>query len=666
MKLQYRMSLIIMLFISMTLASINNYAGNLTQQRWQFDEALDALKHKNWLEFQELSTSLRDYPLYYYLRYKYLKPRLKEVNTFEIKAFLKDYGNTYFGDLLRGEWLEQLANKNDWKTFVQFYTPQKSVSLQCNYAWARIITRQNRTTAIQDAKKLWLVGKLQPEACDPIFEHLYQTRQIDKELIWKRIGLAMKKGKLSLARSLAKRLNPSDIIWEIQWETMHKKPAQTLTDFHSPDLPIVREIIQHGIKRLARKDLSAAESYWKKFQRNYSFSVQQIGEMQRDLALASVKHEHPLALKWLAAVNKKYLNDEVSKTRIKLALKQQNWYAVADFIGELPDKEKKSLRWRYWQARALEKIGKTSQAQKIYKSLAKERDYYGFLAADRIKAQYQMQHHPVSFTEADKTQLMKNSSLIAAYEFYKISKFSDNRDSILNARREWKYAIKHFKPQQQKIATVLASRWGWHDQAIITAAKIGYYDDLDVRFPLAFYRQLKLGSRMQAIDLAWVYGIVRQESIFRTGANSRVGARGLMQLMPATARLVARKIGMQLSSTAQLTDIQTNISLGTGYLQQMLEKFDGNHMLATAAYNAGPNRAERWLSGKSCMPADLWVAMIPFNETRNYVRRVLFYTRVYEYRLSRQRPHAMRVTLAPYEGHCRVRIAKEQPLKNPS
>ncbi len=662
MKLQLRkprIQLIIMLFFSMILASINSYAGNLTQQRWQFEQAVDAFKNKDWLEFQELSTSLRDYPLYYYLRYLSLKQHLNDVNGFEIKAFLKSYGNTYFGNLLRGKWLQQLANQNDWQTFVKFYTPQKSVSLQCQYAWARIVTRQNRSAAIQDAKKLWLVGKSQPEACEPVFEYLYRTGQIDKELIWKRIGLAMNKGKLGLARKLAERLNPSDSIWELQWETMHKKPAQTLTDFHSPDLPIVRQIIMHGIKRLARKDFSAAEIYWQDFQRRYSFSEQQIGEMQRDLALASVKHEHPLALKWLAAVNKKYLTDKVSKTRITLALKQRDWYAVADFIQELPEKDKKSLRWRYWLARALEQIGKTTQARRLYKSLAKERDYYGFLAADRIKAKYQMQHHPVKFTEAEKARLMKTPSLAAAYEFYKISKFSDNRELVLNARREWKYAIKHLKHRQQKIATVLASRWGWHDQAIITSAKIGYYDDLDVRFPLAFYQQLKRGAKRQFIDLAWVYGIIRQESIFRTGANSRVGARGLMQLMPATARLVARKIGLQLKSSAQLTDIDTNISLGTGYLQQMLERFDGNHMLATAAYNAGPGRAESWLSGKSCMPADLWVEMIPFDETRNYVRRVLFYTRIYEYRLNRQRPRAMRVTLAPYEGHCKLRVAKK-------
>jgi len=659
MKQQYRISLIIMLFFSMILGSINSHAGNLTQQRWQFDQALEALQEKNWFEFQKLSSSLRDYPLYYYLRYQYLKPRLKDVNGFEIKAFLKSYGNTYFGNLLRSEWLEQLANHNDWQTFVKFYTPQKSVSLQCHYAWARIVTRKNRPAAIQDAKKLWLIGKSQPEACAPVFEYLYQSQQIDKSLIWKRIGLAMKKGKLSLARILAKRLEPSDSIWEIHWEIMHKKPAQTLTDFYRPDLPIVREIILHGIKRLARKDFSAADSHWKNLQRRYSFSVRQIGEMQRDLALASVKHEHPLALKWLAAVNKEYLNDKVSKTRITLALKKQNWHAVADFIGEMPDKERKSLRWRYWQARAFEQIGKTTQAHRLYKSLAKERDYYGFLAADHIKAKYKMQHNPVKFTKADKTRLMKNPSLAGALEFYKISKFSGERNLVLNARREWKYAIKHCAPRQQKIATVLASRWGWHDQAIITAAKIGYYDDLDVRFPLAFYRQLKIGAKQQVIDLAWVYGIVRQESIFRTGANSRVGARGLMQLMPATARLVARRIGLKLRSTAQITDVHTNISLGTGYLQQMLEKFNGNHMLATAAYNAGPNRAERWLSGKSCMPADLWVAMIPFDETRNYVRRVLFYTRIYEYRLSRQRPHEMRVTLAPYEGHCKIRLAKK-------
>ncbi|HDN27343.1 MAG TPA: lytic murein transglycosylase, partial [Thioploca sp.] len=141
----------------------------------------------------------------------------------------------------------------------------------------------------------------------------------------------------------------------------------------------------------------------------------------------------------------------------------------------------------------------------------------------------------------------------------------------------------------------------------------------------------------------------RQESAFRAEARSHAGALGLMQLMPATGRAVARKLGLKLKNRRAILDINTNIRLGTAYLRQMLDRFDGNHMLATAAYNAGPNRAKRWAQKNNCLPADIWVELIPFNETRKYVRRVLFYTRVFEERLG-QTPHPLRVALAPPEG----------------
>ncbi|HEC84432.1 MAG: hypothetical protein DRR08_30385 [Candidatus Parabeggiatoa sp. nov. 2] len=651
-------------FLSVTtliaLGSFSAHAGDLTQQRLHFEFALEALQTKDWDNFQQFSTGLQDYPLYYYLRYQYLKPRLKEVPQSEIQAFLRRYGDTYFGDSLRRDWLNQLVKMGDWATFVRFYAPQKSTSLQCHYVQARLMTGRQIRAAVRDAKKLWLVGKSQPKACDPVFEYLYENGQINNTLLWKRISLAMKKSRLSLARALAKRLDPASRAWVTRWQTMHKRPAQTLAEFSEPDVPIVREIILHGIKRLARKQFELANEYWNTFQPHYDFSVQQIGEMQRDLALASVKRDHPEALKWLTAVNKNYLNEKVSQTRIKLAFKRQNWHALLDFVTELPEKERNILRWRYWHARALEQTGKSTQARRMYKKLAKERDYYGFLAADRVRAKYRMRHRPIAFTPTEQATLMKNLSIAGAYEFYQLGQQkSEERKWILNARREWHHALKHINKRQQAVAAALASRWGWHDRAVITAAKAGHYDDLDVRFPLAFYPHFAAGATNQDIDLAWVYGITRQESAFMSKVRSRAGALGLMQLMPATGRLVARKIGLQLRSTRDILDIDTNISLGTAYLRQMLDRFDGNYMLATAAYNAGPGRAKRWAAKNACVPADIWVELIPFNETRNYVRRVLFYTRVFESRLG-QRTRPLRVTLAPYNSCASTYIRRNE------
>jgi len=632
----------VMLFISSL-----SYATDLSQQRWQFDQAQQALQKQDWAQFQTLLAQLKDYPLHYYLHYLYLQPRLKYAQPSEVESFLNQYRDSAYGSRLQEAWLKQLAAEGQWHAFLRTYTPQRSTVLRCYYAQARLHLNQDRKTALADTLKLWLVGKSQPNACDPAFEYLYQSALMDDTLLWKRIRLAMNKGRVSLASALAKRLSPGERYWAQLWQTMHLRPSQTLEQLNDEvDSPQLREIVLHGIKRLARKNFDHAVAYWQQYQRRLSFSAKQIGIMQCKLALASFKQQHPQALSWLTAVNKKYLNEAVNDARLKLALTQRNWRALADFITEIND-EDRALRQRYWLGRALEQLGQNAEARKVYESLAKERDYYGFLAADRISLPYEMQHRPIKFTPAEQTQLMKKLSLRAAHEFYQ-------RDEITHARREWAYLVKHLSDHEQTIAAALASRWGWHDRAILTVAKAGHFDDLEVRFPLAFYDALAHGARKQQLDLAWVYGVVRQESAFMNQVSSHAGALGLMQLMPSTGRLVARQLGLPIRSRQDILEINNNVALGTAYLRQMLDKFDGNYMLATAAYNAGPGRARRWAAENQCLPADIWVEMIPFNETRNYVRRVLFYTSIFEHRLGQQQ-RPLRIALVP-QDNCRFQI----------
>jgi soluble lytic murein transglycosylase len=634
-------------FILLLFTNVTAQSSTINQQRLQFEQALDALKNKDWNNFQKLSYQLKEYPLYHYLRYKYLKPRITKVSAYEIQSFLRKYGDTYFGNKLRYKWLKILAKQKDWRSFIQFYTPQKSVALQCYYAQARLMTGKDRRQALADAKKLWLVGKSQPRSCTPVFQSLYRSGQIGNTLIWKRIELAMKKNRLSLATTLSNRLTSVDRMWVSRWKIMHKNPAKTLASWDEADSAITRKIVIHGIKRLARKQFDRANDYWKTYQGLYAFSIKEIGKMQRDLALISVKHNHPLALQWLSVVHNNFLNKKVSKTRIKLALRRQNWRAVADFISEVPPAKRKLYHW-YWLARALEQRGKKSEATPIFQKVANERDYYGFLAAKRIGAKYNMLHKPIEITAAEQQQFTNKLSIKAAYEFYKLSKYNpSDRRLLLNARREWHYTLNKQSLRLKAVAAAVAHKWQWHDRAILAAAKAKHYDDLDIRFPLAYRNQITNGAKRQYVDLAWVYGIIRQESIFMKNAGSHAGALGLMQLMPATARLVARKIGIRVSGRQSILEVNTNISLGTAYLRQMLDTFNGNYMLATAAYNAGPGRARRWAKQRRCMPADVWVEMIPFKETRNYVRRVLFYTRIFEERLGK-RPRQLRVTLRPY------------------
>ncbi|MDM8565475.1 transglycosylase SLT domain-containing protein [Candidatus Halobeggiatoa sp. HSG11] len=634
-----------LLFLFTTLmTSYCSLASDLTSERWQFKQALDALNNKDMETFQQLSNELRNYPLYYYLRYKELKSNLKHVSASEIQTFLHRYKYSYFADKLRKDWLFQLVKQGDWNSFLKLYTPTKSVKLQCHNIHAQLATGNRINVKI--AKKLWLVDHSQPKACDFVFDYLYQNSLISEADIWQRIELAAKKNRFKLVNSIAKRL--ASKTWVQLWNKMHKKPDRTLNNFAESDSYIARKIILHGIRRLAKKQFTKANKHWRLLQSKYAFSATQIGELQRDLAIASAKQD-PMALTLLTAINKQYLNEKASITRIKLAMKQQNWIALADFITELPAKQQQTLQWRYWLARALEKTNKRNQARQIYIKLAQERDYYGFLAADRMGTEHKMQHKSILLTQSQQDKLMQNPSIARAYEFYRLSQIAGD-NWLTTARQEWNYAVNLLTKNAKATAAALANRWGWHHQAIITVAQAGHYDDLNIRFPLLFYPQIKTGAEEQNVDLAWAYGIIRQESAFKTTALSRSGALGLMQLMPATGRQVARQIGIKLKNKQNILDINVNVSLGTAYLRQLLDKFDGNYMLATAGYNAGPNRAKRWAKENGCIPADIWVELIPFRETRKYVSRVLFYTSIFENRLGKNSRLPLRLAAAPSEN----------------
>lgn len=611
------------------LININVFADDYDDyQRGLFLQAYESLKSRDMDTFFHRSEQLRDYPLHYFLRYKYLRPRLKTVSSEELLTFLSQYGNSGLGEILRRSWLRQLAREKAWSTYLLAYEPQRSTVLQCHYLRAKIETGQYSSNLLDEIQEIWLVGKSQPNACDPAFAYFYNSGRVNDRLLWQRIKLSMEKNRLRLANAMANRLSTTAQQWMQRWEKMHHDPADTLATLAYQDTDIARDIIAHGIKRLAYRDFDQALAEWQNMQSRYQFSEQQIGAVQKSLAYASLRQQPTHAIRWLTAINKKFVDERLHEKRLYFALEKQNWYALANFIQELPEKERKTLRWQYWYGRALEETEAPYNAKEVFKKLAQERDYYGFLAADRISAPYTMTHNPITFTPTESAKLTNNINVIRAREFFKLGMH-------VNARRAWQYAIKHLKPREQAVAAALARRWQWYDRAIFTAAKAGAYDDLEVRFPMAYRDDLSQGADTQGLDLAWVYGIVRQESAFMKDVYSHAGAIGLMQLMPSTGRFVARKIGLKLNNSRDILDLNTNISLGTAYLRQMLDRFEGNYMLATAAYNAGPGRAKRWAEERACLPVDLWVEMIPFSETRTYVRRVLFYTAIFEARLGR-------------------------------
>jgi len=600
----------------------------LEQQRNLFWQAQQALENEQLEQFQVFLKQLDDYPLTYYLRYQYLKSHLHFVLPKEIKAFFNSYPASALSKKLRYDWLAHLSREGRWAQFIADYRPSvESTVLQCRYVMARLQRGETHAEVLNAARKLWTVGKSQPKACDPVFDYLYE-HVMDDDLIWQRLRLAMLKGKTGLAKFLAKRLNDEKLqnLYAV-WLQVRQKPLQSLEGFAEPDSDVAQEIIYQGITRLARKDLENAQRLWRVFSQTYAFNASEKAAMQRELTLRSAWSDAPNALQQLKALKTAQLDKTVRQVFLQYALLARDWHGIVNLIQRFPSEAQDQPQWRYWEARALEQTGKAALAKTLYQDVAKERDFYGFLAADRLGQSYALNHKKVDLTPKQIEQLyQKHPALARAHEFYHLG-------MKVSAGREWRNEIPFLSQAELIQAAALARQWCWYNRAIFTAAKAQYYDDLEMRFPLAYFSQLMAGTEEQELDMAWAYGIMRQESAFAQDVTSHAGAMGLMQLMPATGRAMAENIGLIIKDKQEIYDTYTNIRLGTTYLKRMLKRFKGNYMLATAAYNAGPGRAARWSREFACQPSDIWVEQIPFRETRLYVQRVLTYTVIFDNKL---------------------------------
>lgn len=657
-----RFSLFVINILLVSLLTPVSFAQNtaLEYQRLHFQRASAALKAKDYATFQTLVPELQSYPLYGYLGAQYYDAVFKQVSSEELLDFIRNYGNSAMGEPLRQKLLSYFSTTQQWEAFLQamqgYVIADSQVALRCQHLNAQQAVYGNSSELDDELMNLWMVGKPRPAACDLVFESLFKRGIITEDLIWQRIQLAMDVGEIDLAKTLARRLSNTEAqTWLTLWETMSKRPLDTLQNFNVQDAEQSRDIVIHGLKKVADSNVNTAQALWEKWQQRYAFNNTQIGDFKYALAVAAYKQNHPDTYNLITAVPSAFVDENLNNLRFNTALKQQDWTAVADFVNELPTDLSKEPRFRYWYARALEELHEVSGSGKtpltLFKELAKERDYYGFLAADRSNSPYNVEHRPLPHTAAEMAYVTDYLGVRAAKEFLELG-----MDSL--ARKEWDYAVKQFDQRQKILAATVAARWQWYDRAILTSAKADYFDDLEMRFPLAYYDDLAKAAETQGIDLAWAYGITRQESIFIKEAKSPAGALGLMQLMPATGRMVAKRIGISVNSNDDILAVENNVQLGTAYLAQLLEQFDGNYMLATAGYNAGPGRAKKWAADFGCLPADMWMELIPFDETRTYVRRVLFYTRMFEERL-KQQPQPLRVALAP--EYCLMRTSAVIP-----
>ena len=627
--------------VSITTVHANS---NWQHERSVYKQALQALNKKNISQFQQYANQLTDYPLYPYLVYEELRSRISSVSAQEVDQFIVTHDDGPLADRLRLLWLNQLQRKNHAQGFLNYYQNEEAAKLQCYFLHSKIKLGQleeNKQKYLDQTRALWLVGKSQPKQCDPLFDWYTRQGSLTTELIWQRFELAMSSKRTRLAKYLAKKLPAEERKRTDLWLQVHSNPQSNLrSERIKKDDHINRKIIVHGVNRLARKDLTAAHNLWLDIKDDYAFGSDLHDEVDRALALRAAYRYDDRAKTWMYQLPKEVFDPATAMWRVRSAIRDLDWDLVLRGISMLNDEQEKSEpQWQYWKARALAEKGLHADAQEIYKSIAAERSYYGFLASDKLSIQYNIVDTPVQYSASELEKIENTPSIIRAGELLLVSQFSD-------ARREWNFATKNYSKKQLQTASSLAHQWGWHDYAIRTIAKGRYFDDLGIRFPTSFGKQVDQYSSKRNLQPEFIYAIIRRESALNPHARSPVGARGLMQLMPATAKQVAKQLKLRAPTRQDLYTPGININLGSKYIADMLKKFDGHRALASAAYNAGPHRVNAWLPENRVLPADVWVDTIPFTETREYVRAILAYTALFEWK-RQQKPTRLSTHLRP-------------------
>jgi len=616
----------IQLLLLLALALLASACGpDIAEDRDHFLTAEAALERGALDEFESVAESLKDYSLYPYLRYAKLFRDLGGADPTDIDRFLTEFGDTPLAERLRRAWLERLAKDRRWNLYLRFYVPDDSIRHRCDYLRA-LLSSGREADALDRVEPLWLRGSSLPNACDPVLDAWREAGRLTDNLVWRRVALAMDAGEVRLAGYLERFLPEDERTWVERWRLVQRDPRQVLDPEGFAEAHRYRpRILAYGIARLAQREPDLAAQAWDRLSAELDFPADQAERANAAVGLALAEGGDRRGLDYLGRIPIREDNLDLQERRLRTALRHGDWERVAAWISAMPEGQRKTDHWLYWQARSEEARGNSDPAQGLFQSAAADRSLWGFLAAEHVRLPYKLGSAPTPVDPQHLARMEQSGSAARIRELEVLGREPD-------IRREWQRLIRGMGKEDLMAAAVLAQRLGWPDRAIFTLAQTDYWDDLELRFPLLYRERVHDQAVATGLDESWIFAILRQESTFNPQAVSGSGATGLMQLLPATAGDVALSLGLPRPDRAQLYDPKLNITLGSTYLEQMRRHFGGNLVLATAAYNAGPDRVESWLPEQP-MDADVWIATIPFRETRGYVRRVLAYCLIYDQRL---------------------------------
>jgi soluble lytic murein transglycosylase len=604
-------------------------------------EMADAFKRNDRKRLSALLPQTRGHLLEPWAAYWELRARLDDASTTEVRQFLSRYAGTYQEDRLRNDWLMLLGNRRDWSTFESeqsHYRMRDDRELRC---YELVLQHQKNPAAfgpdgVKEVLSLWRTMMHADDGCTLAAEKLLEDRKIKPLEVWRKARLAIENNRPVTARNAVQLVAPK-LLNAVK--DVHAQPGRFLNQNASHPRNAVQELVVLALVRLASSDPDEA---YKQMQRTWAIHLTTEerhwvwGAIGRQLAMRLDDN----ALKAYEQAHSDHdLTDDMLAWKVRAALRaspKTAWKSVESAILAMDANQRQEPVWVYWLGRALQARGHKDQAHTLWEGIASAKGFYEQLALEELGRSIQMPTRPALPTAEEMAQARANPSLQRAVKAIAMGLRSEGV-------REWNYGTNLVNAQghagrMNDRELLAAAHWAceleiW-DRCINTSDRtsMAQFDPV-LRYPMPFQTAVVQRAQEIQLDPAFVYGLIRQESRFIMDARSHVGASGLMQVMPATARWTAKKIGLKTFTLDQLNQRDTNIAIGTAYLKLVLESMDNSMAMAAAAYNAGPSRPRRWRApdqGRGpVLEAAIWAENIPFNETRDYVKKVLANTTNY-------------------------------------
>jgi soluble lytic murein transglycosylase len=573
-----------------------------------------------------LAPKLAAHVLRPYVEFWQLLLKLEGAGDDEIRGYLARWRETPLADRLRVEWLKALGKRGLWTTFATEYPPPTGEDVELGCYGIQYRRQRDGDGALAAAKSLWFTGQSTPDACEPLFAALIASGELSPDDRRARFRMATEAGSIRLAQSIAVDLPPADRIAAREFAGVDANPAAALAkgDFRWKQQG-GRDLSLYALERAARNDAAGVRAAWVRQRSQLPVADRLYGNAR--IAYHAARQLNPQAADWYRETEGAALSDAQRAWRVRAALRAGAWPDVLATIASMPPSEAQDSAWRYWKARALTAAGRAEEANTIYAGLAGEFNFYGLLAAEALGGK---RVEPASAPlDPDADALAAFGARDAVRRAVKLAQL----DMRVESQREWLYIVRGLPDEGLLLAADYARREGLYDRAINTAERTSSRHDFGLRYLMPFREQFTAAAREHSVDPALLFGIARQESRFAPDIVSSAGAVGLMQLMPPTARWVAKQLNNADYRPSRIADVGVNTQFGAFYYKYWLDRLDRMQALATAAYNAGPGRAQAWRGGAPLEGA-IWVESIPFNETRDYVKKVFANTMFYAHRLN--------------------------------